>query len=340
MNLVQKINAFIQLGEALNDFSQPEMEAMLRKAEVHNRWFSIQNLQDSLKSIQTHFLNKEKLEAWVAQYPSLPSPRLRPHKIGVVMAGNIPLVGFHDFLSVLMSGHHLLAKLSSQDEVMMRGIAELLIKIEPSFASQITFVDRLNEADAYMATGSDNTARYFEFYFGNKPNIIRQNRHSIAILNGEETEEDFKKLGEDIFMYFGLGCRSVAKVYIPEGFEPTSLYLHWEDWAYLHTHNKYANNYDYHRAILSLNQDDYFDNGFLILQENSNLSSPTANLYYEFYEDDIALKMKLAPIKEKIQVIVSQEGHYPDSIPFGKAQSPELWDYADGVDTMRFLLAL
>ncbi len=341
MNLAQKIKAFVQLGEALCDFSQDHIQALIQKAEVHNRWFSKENIKTALEGIRQHYLNKEKLEAWVAQYSSLQSPRHRFSKVGVVMAGNIPLVGFHDFLSVLMSGHHLMAKLSSQDEVLMQGVAALLLEIEPAFKPQINFIDRLNDAEAYMATGSDNTARYFEFYFGNKPNIIRQNRHSLAIIQGNESPEELENLGDDIFSYFGLGCRNVAKVYLPEGYEPTQLYPHWEYWAdRLRAHNKYSNNYDYHRAVLSLNQDPYFDNGFLLLHQHTGLSSPTANLYYEFYQDDIDLKMKLAPLKEKIQVIVSKDGSYPESIPFGKAQSPELWDYADGVDTMRFLLAL
>ncbi len=340
MNLAQKIQAFVQLGELLSDFSLPEVQTTLEKAEAHNRWFTQENLRHALTSIKNNFLTKEKLEAWAAMYPSLEQPRLRPHSVGVVMAGNIPIVGFHDFLSVLMSGHHLLAKLSTQDEVLMRKVGEWLIEIEPLFASQLTFVERLNSAQAYMATGSDNTARYFEYYFAGKPNIIRQNRNSIAILNGNETEEELQQLGEDIFRYFGLGCRSVSKIYLPTGCDPTHIYPPLDEWYSLKTHNKYANNYDYHRAVLSLNQDPHFDNGFLLIYEHSGLSSPTANLFYEFYEDDIALKMKLAPFKEKIQVIVSQNGSYPGSVPFGKAQAPELWDYADGVDTMRFLLAL
>ncbi len=340
MDLTQKIKAFVQLGELLSDFSSQEMQATLTEAEAHNRWFTQENLRHALTSIKNNFLSQEKLEAWAAMYPSLEQPRLRPHRVGLVMAGNIPMVGFHDFLSVLMSGHHLLAKLSTQDEVLMRKVGEWLIKIAPQFASQLTFVERLNSAQAYIATGSDNTARYFEYYFAGKPNIIRQNRNSIAILNGEETEEELKLLGEDIFRYFGLGCRSVSKIYLPLGCNPTHIYPPLEPWANLKTHNKYANNYDYHRAVLSLNQDAHYDNGFLLIYEHSGLSSPTANLFYEFYEDDIAIQMKLAPLKEKIQVIVSQNGDYPNSLPFGRAQAPELWDYADGVDTMRFLLAL
>jgi hypothetical protein len=260
--------------------------------------------------------------------------------VGVIMAGNIPMVGFHDFLSVLISGHILYAKLSSDDTFLIKMLAERLLKLETRFEKNILFMDLLKEADAVIATGSDNTARYFEYYFSKKPHIIRKNRTSLGILTGNETTADFLALGEDIFRYYGLGCRNVSKLMVPDNYSFDEFFKAIESYSYMLDHHKYQNNYDYNKSILLVNQSTHLDNGFLLLSESEQLVSPISVLYYQTYTNAPDLKNKLATIRDKIQVVVSSAGWYPDSIAFGQAQCPAVWDYADGVDTMAFLQSL
>ena len=250
------------------------------------------------------------------------------------MAGNIPLVGFHDFLTVLISGNNLIAKTSSKDSELIVFISEILCQVNPDFRNKIEFTDgTLTGFDVVIATGSNNTSRYFEYYFNKYPNIIRKNRTSISIIDGNETRSELEALGADIFSYFGLGCRNVSKIYIPEGYDLSKLSAHWVALSKCIDHQKYANNYDFNKAVYLVNREAFHDAGFILMKEDSKLASPVSVLYYEYYESQYAVKQQIYQLGDKIQCIAGK--HY---IPFGKTQSPHLWDYADGIDTLQFLL--
>ena len=334
----QRIEAFVKLG---NFISSPDnkhiVEEWVSRANSKNNWFTPANCQNALNAIATEFLDAEQLSHWVAQYPEPSSSEA----IGVVMAGNIPAVGFHDALCILIGGHTLMAKLSSEDGILIRLILEKLVEIEPAFAPRIIFVDRLNDASAFIATGSDNTARYFHYYFAKKPNIIRKNRTSVAVLTGKESKEDLALLGSDILKYFGLGCRNVSKLYVPEGYDFTQLYEAIEDLSpiYMH-HHKYFNNYEYNKSIVLINRVQHFDNGFLIITENPALVSPISVLNYETYLSIEDVATKIEEDVEKIQCVVgSPAPGLMNAVKFGDSQNPGLSDYADNVDTMKFLSA-
>ncbi|PKQ66202.1 acyl-CoA reductase [Raineya orbicola] len=331
---MQIIESFSELG---NHISQIPAEVKL-KAYLHNAWFSVENIEKALKGIEI-YLQKENLQKWLAPYQNR-LPTQAPKKVAVVMAGNIPLVGFHDFLSVLISGHTLMARMSSDDKVLLPYITQKLLEIQPDLDKRLVFVEKVNEADAIIATGSDNTALHFEYYFRNKPHLIRKNRVSIAILNGKETRDELENLGEDIFTYFGLGCRNVSKIFVPVGYNFELFFQAIEKFAGVRNHHKYFNNYEYNKAVYLLRPVKHLDNGFLLLSQNEEMASPVACLYYDFYANEEELKQKLNLQKHKIQCVVSQNAWWKGSIPFGKAQYPELWDYADGVNTLDFLLNL
>lgn len=336
MTLENRIEAFIKLGKQLQEMTPDDRKALSFIAQAKNPWFDEANVSAALQGIIT-LLDEQYLREWLYPYHL---KQVTPKKVGVVMAGNIPMVGFHDFLSVLLSGHHLLAKLSSDDDVLMRRLASMLVAIEPAFANQFEFVDMLKEADAIIATGSDNTARYFEYYFAKRPHIIRKNRTSIGVLTGHEEQDDLHALGNDIFQYYGLGCRNVSKVYVPEGYTFDKLFEANEDHKNILDHHKYQNNYDYNKSILLVNRVPHFDNGFLLVQQSEQLVSPISVLFYETFTSLPDLRHKLAAVKEKTQCVVSAHGWLEGSIPFGDAQCPMPWDYADGVDTMAFLQKL
>jgi hypothetical protein len=337
MNWEKRFEAFVHLGNRIKTLNYEEFLDIKQRAAGSNPWFTEEYVNAALKGVET-YLDKKRLSLWLESY-NLNSDA--SFKIGVVMAGNIPLAGFHDFLCVLMSGYKLKAKLSSQDSYLPRKIAELLIEIEPGFEEQIEFVELLKDIDAVIATGSGNSARYFNYYFANKPHIIRKNRNSCAVLNGNENEEDFRLLGKDIFTYFGLGCRSISKIYVPAEYDLSVLLDGLKSFSDIINHHKYANNYDYNKSIYLINQIEHLDNGFLLLKQDTGLASPISVVYYERYKDHKELSsLRLASIKESIQCIVSKESWFPGSIDLGKAQIPELWEYADGIDTMRFLQSL
>ncbi len=336
MTLKERIEAFSKLKLAIENLTGIERESLYTQAAQGNPWFTSANTEQALNGI-TQFLSKEVLTSWTDRYSLSTTPS---KKIGVAMAGNIPLVGFHDLLCVLLSGHTLSAKLSSQDSVLMTYLSNLLKKIEPRFIDKIFFEERLNNIDAVIATGSDNTSRYFEYYFRAIPHIIRKNRSSCAVIMGEEPNDELAKLGTDVFSYFGLGCRNVSKIFVPEGYDASLLLKPWEYCKGVVNHHKYANNYDYQKCLLLMNQNLFYDGGFVLLVENNALVSPISVVYYEYYKDLEDLKNKLQPQEEKIQCITSASGWYPTSIPFGKAQLPDVWDYADRVDTMKFLAEL
>ena len=336
MTLPERIAAFVALGEELKSLDPAQKQEIFSRAANANPWFDERNVTNALNGI-IYLLDKQNLEDWLFVYDF---GNISPKKVGVIMAGNIPMVGFHDFLSVLLSGHELYAKLSSEDTFLIKMLADRLIRLEPRFENKIHYVELLKEADAIIATGSDNTARYFEYYFSKKPHIIRKNRTSLGILTGNEITADFLALGEDIFNYFGLGCRNVSKLLVPRNYTFQAFLQALEPFNYVLDHHKYQNNYDYNKSILLVNRATHLDNGFLLLSESEQLVSPISVLFYQTYADAADLKNKLDQIKDKTQVVVSAGGWYPDSIPFGQAQCPAVWDYADGVDTMAFLIGL
>ncbi len=331
MFLEQRTNALVQLGERLKSLTEDQLVDLCNRAGNENAWFTPRSVRKAVEGT-TRYLNAEALGNWLSKY-ELEEKAFK--NIGVVAAGNIPLVGFHDIMCVLLSGHRLHLKMSSDDQVLMKYVVDLLIDIDPEMADRITFVDRLNNADAFVATGSDNTARYFKYYFKDKPNIIRANRTSVAVLHGDESKEQLSSLGDDIFEYYGLGCRNVSKVFVPEGYEFQKLLDALQGYEWVGDHHKYRNNYDYNKSVYLVNREPHLDTGFLLLRQSEQLVSPISVLYYENFKDQAHLDSLLESHNSKIQCVVRQ-GH----ISFGQAQSPEVWDYADGVDTMKFLLDL
>ena len=300
-----------------------------QRAVLANSWFTAASVEKAVQSIVSAFLQPEKTEQWLAQY-TLPASA---KTVGITMAGNIPLVGFHDFLCGFVSGHNLKLKLSSKDEVLLRHIIQTLASWEPQVAEQVVVSDLLKNCDAYIATGSNNSARYFEQYFGKYPNIIRRNRTSVAVLDGSETAEQLAARNEDIFTYFGLGCRNVTQLCVPEGYDFETL-LAATKHAEMRMHHKYNNNYDYHLALYLLNKVPYMTNDVLLMVENSLPFSAVSVLHYRFYTDKAALGEELRNSAD-IQCIVGN-----DFMPFGSTQQPGLSDYADGVDVMQFLCSL
>jgi len=331
----QNINNLVRLGKLLSKTEQ--FNDIFDKAEQQNSWFTRANVTFAFKS-WSEALSENNVQQWLSQYqlPQTTSPK----KILIIMAGNLPLVGFHDLLCVLVAGHKAIVKLSSDDGVLLPYLIKQMKAFAPEWAEVVAFTDdKVTEYDAVIATGSDNTARYFEYYFGKKPHIIRKNRHSVAVLTGEETPEELQDLGKDIFLYYGLGCRSVSKLFVPQGYDFDLLFQAIYPYKDIIEEQKYANNYDYNKAVYLMSLYKLLENGFLLLKEDEHYGSPIATLFYEYYTNKEALKKKLATDREKIQCVV---GHnfIDGEIPFGQTQTPKLWDYADGVNTLTFLLNL
>ena len=339
----QRKAAFVNLGQYIehsvnqhllkSSKTQPKFEEILELAKAENQWFTIENMVYALKE-WAQSLQHDNLDVWLKIYEL--KNEVHPQNIGIIMAGNIPLVGFHDFLSTLISGHHAVMKLSSNDKRLLPYLADELIRIQPEFESLITFEEAtLKDFDAVIATGSNNTARYFEYYFRNKPHIIRKNRNGVAILTGKESLKDIEKLGEDIFRFFGLGCRNVSKLFIPQNFDFDFLFKGISNFKSYIYHNKYANNYDYNKAVYLMSDISFLDNDFLLVKADEQIASPIGVLNYETYDSDEALAENLKANKDHIQCIVGQ--HPLCGFDFGQAQQPQLADYADGVDTIQFL---
>ena len=308
----------------------------LKLASKFNGWFTKENMCFALKQ-WSELLKEKSLVQWLSNYPNSNS---QPKTIALIMAGNIPLVGFHDFLACIVTGHNIIIKQSSNDRHLLPFIVSYLIHEESLIKSKIKFVDnKIEKFDAVIATGSNNTARYFNAYFKNKPSIIRNNRNSIAILSGNESENDLKNLSNDIFRYYGLGCRSVSKIYVPKNYDFDMLFKAVYKWNPVINIRKYLNNYDYNKAVYIMSEFDIIENGFLMLKEDRRLSSPIATLFYEYYDNVSELKSKLKAISSEIQCIVAN-GFNSKEIKFGSTQSPALKDYADGVDTVDFLLKI
>lgn len=352
MDLQQRINAFVELGKFLKQFSVEPFEKnsavlhndlffdgfkhQLKLAHEHNAWFTKENLIYSIDG-WSKSLTERNINQWIENYSF---KEIKPNKVAIIMAGNIPLVGFHDFLSVLISGHDVVVKQSSNDKQLLPFLGKYLETVEPEFKGKITFTTgKLEKFDAVIATGSDNTARYFEYYFRYKPSIIRKNRNSLAVLSGNETEAELEGLSEDIFRYYGLGCRNVSKLLVPKDYDFEQFFKAMYKWHPIIHQNKYANNYDYNKAVYLMSEFAMLENGFLMIKEDSSYASPIATMFYEYYEDAAALKEKLAADSDKIQCVVSS-GLFDTEIPFGQTQNPQLWDYADNVDTLAFLLKI
>ena len=344
MDLKERIKSFTLLGETLrrslnDDFAtytenghHNSLHKLIDSQVNHNPWFTSENVRRAISAIASE-LTEENLTKWTRSYKGINDDE-NLSRVAVIMAGNIPLAGFHDFLSVLITGNKLVAKTSSKDSELLVFIAEILCKINPSFKDRIEFTNgTLTNFDAVIATGSDNSSRYFEYYFGKYPNIIRKNRNSIAIIAGDETDEEIKELGIDVFSYFGLGCRNVSKIYIPKGYDLGANLKNWDSFSDIINHTKYSNNYDFNKAVYIVNKENFFDTGYLLLKEDNRISSPVSVLYYEYYESQHAVKQVPELLKGRIQCVVAKQ-----HIPFGQAQWPHLWDYADGIDTLEFLL--
>ncbi|NND61757.1 MAG: acyl-CoA reductase [Flavobacteriaceae bacterium] len=336
MQLQQRINAFDKLGDYLNllaSSNQPDETALLENAKAHNGWFNLDNLRFALNTWGTA-LTKSNLDAWVSGY-NISEENTKT--IAIIMAGNVPLVGFHDFLSVLISGHKALVKLSSNDKILLPYLTKKLIEIEPGFEDRIQFTDeKLENFDAVIATGSNNSARYFEYYFGKYPHIIRKNRNSVAVLSGNESPEDLELLAHDIFRYFGLGCRNVSKLYLPKNYNFDPFFNAMFSWKKVINDSKYMNNYDYNKAVYLMSNINLLDNEFLLLKEDNGFSSPISVVFYEYYDTLESVAKDLETNAENIQCLVSNVG-FEDELSFGETQSPSLTDYADGVDTLKFL---
>lgn len=343
-----EIKAFEQLGKLMIALGQSEswkdysigitksefeqLEQLINKQFVLNGWFTKENVKKSLTALG-ELLTEVNLNSWLSNYSFKETPRKR---IGIIMAGNIPLVGFHDFISTVLSGNIAVCKLSSDDKTLLPALASHLITFEPSLKEKIEFtIGKIGKVDAIIATGSDNSMKYFEQYFGHLPHIFRRNRTSIAILNGNESKEELELLGRDIFQYFGLGCRNVSHLLLPKGFKIDLFFEAIVDYHDIVNHHKYANNYDYNKAVYLMNKAELLDNNFVLLRRTEDLFSPLGMVHYHFYESENELQNYIELHKEKLQVIVGKE-----YTPFGMAQCPKLNDYADGVDTIEWLSKL
>ena len=336
--LFDRISAFVQLGIRISNLSEEEKFPIFRQAENQNAWFTQRSIEQALEGIRL-MLDAQALEKWLSSYKFF-NPR-SPKQVGLMLSGNIPAVGFHDLLSVLIAGHTACVKLSSQDAALPLWLIQELKSIEPRFSDRIQIEEMLKNKQAYIATGSDNSARYFNYYFGKYPHLIRSNRTSVAILQGDESTADLQALGADIFDYFGLGCRNVSKVFVKNQGQLTDLLDALESFASVANHHKYFNNYEYNKSIYLVNGTPHLDNGFLLLKESADLVSPIGVLFYEIYEDDLELQSKLLTLASQIQCVVGSSSlGIPGIIPFGQTQCPAPWDYADGVDTLQFLSEL
>ncbi|MFT5820218.1 MAG: hypothetical protein ACI8ZM_001457 [Crocinitomix sp.] len=348
MNLLQKIKILSRLGEimkaigaqqewpgfdiGINENEYNDLVELTKRVKIYNGWFIETEVRNSFTGIGG-WLNEKDLTNWVEGYAINEG---KPKSIALIMAGNIPLVGFHDFLAVFLSGNKSVIKLSSDDKHLFPAIIHILSLFDPTITEWVEIKEyKLEGFDGVIATGSDNSANYFHSYFGKYPHVIRKNRTSIAVLNGKETKEELIQLGHDIFTYFGLGCRNVSQVWIPQDFEVNRLYDAFFQFNDIVNHNKYANNYDYNKAVYLMNLQEMLDNGFLLLKEDQQLNSPLGMLHYARYNDVNEVKEFITENKEKIQVVVGQ-----DYVPFGKAQNPDLNDFADGVNTLSFLTTL
>ncbi len=336
MSFNTRITALVALGS----WMQEELamnNALLQQIYFGNRWFTPENTRQAIQSIAENFLSEAKLNAWLLPFNIIEGTA--PKKVGIIMAGNLPMVGFHDLLCVLITGNTAVIKLSSKDSLLLPPITKQLVSTAPAFSGHIIYAERFNNMDAVIATGSNNSARYFEQYFGKQPHIIRKNRNSVAWLTGNENEQQLKDLGKDVFTYFGLGCRNVSHLCVPQGYDFSPLLKLWDEiYEPLMNEDPYKNNYDYNRTLLLMNKIPHLVTNYVMLVKNQSIASRIATLHYSERKNEQEGLKFLEENKVQIQCVVgADENRF---IPFGKSQQPELWDYADGVDTMKFLLKL
>lgn len=339
LTLEKRTKAFAALGSIMREGAAGTSTGLAGRfselagtLHLSNPWFTPGNVRRALSAVG-NALTEENLTKWLSAYPGITEER-EPLTVGVVMAGNIPMVGFHDLLCILITGNRMQARLSSKDEMLMRAVAAALAEIEPGFGPvTVMTTGMLKGFHRVIATGSNNTSRYFEYYFRNVPSIIRSNRNSIAILDGTESDAELELLGDDIFSYFGLGCRNVSKLWLPEGYDPASLLPRWKRFEQLRSHYKYDVNYDHHRAVMMVNRERFTDGGFVLLRESPSLTPPMAVVHYEYYAAGTDPAKGPEMTAGMLQCIAGH-GH----LPFGTTQQPELWDYADNTDTISFLL--
>lgn len=339
MELEKRIETFSELGFILRSAVAGKQGSftgrisdLISNQHLKNPWFTPGNMQLAIESIANE-LTKENLLRWTSAYPALGRTR-KPDTIAVIMAGNIPLVGFHDMLSVLITGNKLIARMSSKDIDSVKLITEIIAYVNPSMGQMISLTEsQVSDFDAIIATGSDNSARYFNYYFGKYPHIIRRNRNSVAVIDETETNIELEGLGNDIFSFFGLGCRSVSKIYIPNNYPVARLANAFDKYNTFVSHSKYANNYDFNKALYIVNRNEFIDTGYLLIKEDKLMTSPVSVLHFEYYSSNESLRKELLAESDRIQCIV---GH--GYLPFGKSQMPALWDYADGCDTLDFQL--
>ncbi|MCK4663547.1 MAG: hypothetical protein KAT68_11820 [Bacteroidales bacterium] len=360
MNLTERIEYLVLFGELLSSLTQKLNDNIskasnissktdklagkyfdlfkkkIEEAEIQNPWFTKKNILLRLISL-SNSLSHKNLNNWINKYYSF-SEKTKQKKIAVIMAGNIPLVGFHDMLCVLITGNIFVGKPSSKDIILYELVSELLQAVNTEFKElMIIEKNKLNDFDAIIATGSNNASRYFEYYFSKYPNIIRKNRTGIAVLSGNETMNDLQKLADDIFLYFGLGCRSVSKIYFPQNYDFNLFFKSIQSYKYIINHNKYANNYNYNKSILQMNNIQFFDNGFVILKNDNHIYSPISIINYEYYNNIKQIIKNISNQRENIQCIVSNIKEITDKIDFGCSQYPELWNYSDNIDTIKFI---
>jgi len=349
MELKERVECFVKLGNFLSQLNKSSpvflsdklkcLKSKIKEAEIKNNWFTEQNILNSLKSLSEQ-LSFDNFDAWIIPYNLKEITHKK--KVLVIMAGNIPLVGFHDFMSVIISGNNAIVKLSSNDNVLFPFIWDVMCEINPNISSMSNYISDIAERkfDAVIATGSNNSAKYFEYYFKNVPKIIRKNRRSIAILDGKETKQELESLSEDIFLYFGLGCRNISKLYLPKDYDLNRLFDVFYKYKEIINHKKYSNNYDYNKAIFLMGGHNLTENGFLLMKEDSSIQSPVAVLYYEFYENIENVKDYINENLDLLQCVVCKNNIVNRSTYFGETQKPNLWDYADNLDTIDFLISI
>jgi hypothetical protein len=346
----ERFKAFVKLGTFLREFIDGQkkfplqgnsddpwnnsLNEAIELAGRQNAWFTRENIMQALASWGEQ-LRKENLEEWLSRYDL---GKNKTKTVAIIMAGNIPLVGFHDFLTVLITGNKAQVKRSSNDRILLPFVSEYLSFCDRGIGEAIVFQESsLKSYDAVIATGTNNTSRYFEYYFGRKPHIIRKNRNAAAVISGSESHAELTALGVDVFRYFGLGCRNVSKLFVPVNYDFTLFFTAMEQYSEVGLHRKYANNYDYNKAVYLMSGFPFLDNGFLMLKEDPGYSSPIGVLYYEYYKNAELLNERFDGDNDQIQCLLGG-GNHTHLLPFGKAQEPALWDYADGVDTVEFLL--
>ena len=328
----KKIQSLIKLGDLFSNFNKNKSISTLQnKSEINNGWFTKWNVETALLAWGKS-LNKEDVNLWLEGYTTIKNTK----KVGLISAGNIPFVGLHDILSVWFSGHKAIVKLSSKDLYFLPHIVSFLESECPETTGQIVFSEKLEKFDAVIATGSDNSARYFDYYFKGIPNIIRKNRNGVAILDGGETQDQIESLGYDILAHYGLGCRNVSKLFIPKGYDLNLIFGGLYNYSNVMESFKYVNNYDYNKAVFLMSEFDFLDNGFFMLKNDSKFSSPLATAFYSEYDSIKALNATLKENIEKIQCVVSNQ-IIKNSISFGETQNPKLFEYADGINTLEFL---